>query len=151
MNVNKSTRFALYAVFELAKDAPSKLNVSQIANRYHVSEHHMSKVMQLLTRYEIVSASRGVGGGYQLAIPANQLTVMQIIQIMEPRFFTQSCKMKSRNEDCIKEGQCTIYDLFNEVSQQVMSTFSAVTISSLVKRSEKNRKNPTSLLMMESI
>ena len=134
MNINKSTRFALYAIVELAKSAPNKLSVIEISRKYNISEHHMSKVMQLLTRYQIVEAVRGVGGGYQLLKSPNSLSVMDIINIVEPQFISDACQLKSQNETCPKEAACVIHDLFNEVSRQVAATFSAVTIATLAAK-----------------
>jgi len=137
MQINKSTRFALYAVVELAREAPAKLSVVEIANRYRISEHHMSKVMQILARNGVVEAVRGVGGGYQLVKSPKSLTVKDIVQILEPHFFARGCQLHTDDSACFRHHACAIHDLFDEVSQQVAATFSAVTVDRLAQQQEQ--------------
>jgi Rrf2 family protein len=135
MNLNKSTRFALYALIALAREAPEKLNVQEIAARFRVSEHHLSKVMQALTRAGYVDGLRGAAGGYQLARDPKAITVMDVIRVFEPDFLSNDCQLKSGQEDCGREHSCcSLRNLFSEISLQVSATFTAVTIDTLARQ-----------------
>ncbi|MCB1049193.1 MAG: Rrf2 family transcriptional regulator [Acidobacteria bacterium] len=136
MHLNKATRFALYAVTELARSYPEKQTVQEIAERYGASEHHLSKVMQLLSRFQIVEAVRGVGGGYRLAISPKALTVMDIIKIVEPQFITEGCQLNPQSDPCA-HSECSIHELFDEVARQIRATFSAVSIDTLAHKHDR--------------
>lgn len=135
MNLNKSTRFALYALIALAREAPEKLSVMEIAGRFQVSEHHLSKVMQQLTRFGLVDGLRGASGGYQLARDPKSITVMDIIRIFEPNTFADESHVKSGSEAGGADQACaSIRNLFSEISLQVAATFTAVTIDTLARQ-----------------
>ena len=62
MKLQVSTLIALYAVLELARDSSRQLSVSEIAERYGISTHHLAKVMRRLVREGLVQSVRGAGG-----------------------------------------------------------------------------------------
>ena len=72
MKLQKASRFALYAVLELAGNPTSQLSGTEIADKYGISAHHLAKVLRDLGRAGIVEAARGVGGGYRLAVNAKR-------------------------------------------------------------------------------
>ena len=58
--------------------------VRQIAAKTLVKEAYLSKVMQGLSRHEVVHSQRGLGGGFTLAVPPERLTVFDVIQAVDP-------------------------------------------------------------------
>ncbi len=83
MRLQKNTRLALYSVLEFAADPTRHIAAAEIAERYDVSAHHLSKVLSELARAGIVESARGVGGGYRFAANARRLTLMDVIQLFE--------------------------------------------------------------------
>lgn len=82
---NKSTRYGLYAAMEMARACPeASVSVSQVASRYAIPVTVLAKVFQHLVRSGIAIGTRGARGGYSLARPASQLTVLDVIEAIEP-------------------------------------------------------------------
>jgi len=140
MHLNKSTRFALYALTELARVYPEKQTVQEMAARCFASEHHLSKVMQMLTRFGFVEAVRGVGGGYLLSRSPKQVTVMDVVRCVEPQFLSEPCaSLNGLEPGSCHSAQCAVQELFDEVARQVSFIFAAVTIDTLAARSQQSR------------
>ena len=55
---NKSTMIALYAMMELAREGGDQLSAAEIADRFHVSRHHLAKVLQQLVRSGLAETTR---------------------------------------------------------------------------------------------
>ena len=83
MKLNKASLFALMAVLELASDPVRQLSTGEIADKYGISTHHLAKIMRDLVHNGIVSAVRGVGGGYRFAGNVQRTTLLDIIQLFE--------------------------------------------------------------------
>ena len=75
MRLQKASRFALYAVLELAAEPGRQLSAAEIAGRYGISLNHLAKVMRELGRAGLVESARGVGGGFRFAGNARLTTV----------------------------------------------------------------------------
>ena len=84
MRLQKATRFALYAVLELARNPGRQLSAGDIAQRYGISTNHLAKVMRELGRARLVEAERGVGGGYRFCANAKRTTLWDVVSLFEP-------------------------------------------------------------------
>src|SRR5262249_40548125 len=81
---SQTVEYALRAVVHLAFEAPTARTTEQIAAATRVAKACRAKVFQSLGRAGIVHAQRGVGGGMTLARPAHELTVLEVVNAVEP-------------------------------------------------------------------
>ncbi len=135
MNWGKSTRYALYAAMEMAEAGPERpVRVTEIAERYRIPESALAKVLQQMVRSGIALGTRGVGGGYRLARPPAEVTVLEIIEIFEPPRSLESCLLADSGEDrCEGMPECRLRRLFDEVEEQARCTFASVSLETLVR------------------
>ncbi len=130
---NKSTRYALYAAVEMASAPPDAfVTAAQVAERYRIPGTVLAKVFQQLVRAGIALGTRGSGGGYQLARDPSELTMLDIIQVFEPTPDVGTCLLKSPEDlACPAPGTCRIRRVFDEVQEQVRSTYASITLQTL--------------------
>ena len=84
MQINKSTRYALYAAVEMARARDRQVTAGEVADRYSIPATVVPKVFQQLVRSGIAVGTRGSGGGYRLSRPSSRLTVLDIVEAFEP-------------------------------------------------------------------
>ena len=136
MNLNKSTRYALYAAMELTSvDDSRTVTVAGVAVRYGVPEGALAKVFQQMVRAGIVVGTRGVGGGYRLARHPSEITVLDVIRCFEPTRAPGRCLLSDATTDCGSYPTCRLGRLFDEVDQMVQSTYASISLETLVKPS----------------
>ena len=133
MNLNKSTRYALYAALEMAQaEDDAQVTVATVAERYRVPEAALAKVFQRLVRAGLATGTRGVGGGYKLAKDSSQITVLDIVSIFEPPRPLRQCLVQDAPEmPCANFPTCRLKRLFDEVDENARSTFASVTLDTL--------------------
>ncbi|KAA3601486.1 MAG: Rrf2 family transcriptional regulator [Calditrichaeota bacterium] len=131
--LNKSTRIALYSIFELSKNPKEKFSASQIADKYDISEHHVIKVLQQLARAGFVKSSRGINGGFQISLNPKNITMFDVVQIFEPSQSETKCSILETNETCkFKNATCSIGTVINEIKEQADFTLKSITIATLI-------------------
>lgn len=83
---SRTTEYALRAAAHLgyAHGTGEALTVGQMAERTQVPPDYLSKVLQTLVRAGIVHSQRGSGGGFRLARAPRELTVLDVVQAVEP-------------------------------------------------------------------
>ncbi|MFM1653801.1 RrF2 family transcriptional regulator [Brevibacillus sp. B_LB10_24] len=86
MQFSKSTDYALHALLHLGhSERGNNIGIKELSAILGVSESYLSKIMSKLRQDGIVRAVPGVNGGYELARPADQITFLDVIQVIEGR------------------------------------------------------------------
>ncbi|MBE9915460.1 Rrf2 family transcriptional regulator [Paenibacillus donghaensis] len=86
MQFSKSTDYALHALVHLGhSERCNNVGIKELSGALSVSESYLSKIMSKLRQDGIVRAVPGVNGGYELARPADQITFLDVIQVIEGR------------------------------------------------------------------
>ena len=81
---SQTAEYALRAVAYLASQTGEPRTVQQIAVVTKVPTGYLAKVMQALSRAELVHSQRGLGGGCTLLVPPDRLTVLDVVQAVDP-------------------------------------------------------------------
>jgi Rrf2 family protein len=136
MKLQVATRIALYAVLDLAADPAKQLSGAEIAARFDVSGHHLSKVLRNLVRAGLVEAVRGAGGGYRFRGNAKRLTLLDVIQLFE--------EVGPGAEEEREPGAATLPGramrrVLDEIDATARATLSSVTIATMLKLVEAER------------
>lgn len=90
---SQTVEYALRAVVYLAYESPEARTTAQIAEATKVPKDYLSKILQGLAKKEIVQTQRGVGGGVSLARPPEQLTILDVVNAVEPIERIMSCPL----------------------------------------------------------
>lgn len=81
---SQTVEYALRAVVHLAAESPTPQTTEQIAAVTLVPRAYLSKVLQSLVRADVVHSQRGVGGGMTLTRTPAELTILDIVNAVEP-------------------------------------------------------------------
>ena len=90
---SQTVEYALRAVVHLADGAPAARTTDQIAAATRVPKPYLSKVLQGLVRAGIVTSQRGIGGGIALVKAPAELTVLEVVDAVEPIGRIRECPL----------------------------------------------------------
>jgi Rrf2 family transcriptional regulator, nitric oxide-sensitive transcriptional repressor len=90
---SQTVEYALRAVVYLAAQQGEPRTTQQIAQATQVPTGYLSKVMQSLGRKRLVQSQRGLHGGFTLAQTPDELTVLDIIQAVDPIKRIERCPL----------------------------------------------------------
>jgi Rrf2 family protein len=85
MKVSSKGHYGLLALAELAENYKlgRAVQVKDIANKRHIPTEYLGQIMVLLKRGRLVHGSRGPAGGYILARPPENITVKEVLHVLE--------------------------------------------------------------------
>ena len=84
MKLSSKTHYGLMACHILAKSYPvDTVSASVLESKISVSGKYLEQIMRMLSRRDIVSASRGANGGYYLTRSPKDITVGEIVRALE--------------------------------------------------------------------
>jgi len=90
---SQTVEYALRAVVHLASETPAGRTTDQIAEATHVPRAYLSKVLQSLAHAGIVNSQRGLGGGMTLAKTPENLTILEVVNAVEPIQRIRTCPL----------------------------------------------------------
>lgn len=136
MKLNKASLFSLYAVLELASDPKRQLSTSDIADKYGISYHHLTKIMHQLSHSGIVKSARGASGGCRFAGDVNRTTLFEVIQLFEEQA-SELYETKYGNHS----GALIVSELqhiCNEVDNLTKTILDSITLATALKSTRKH-------------
>jgi Rrf2 family nitric oxide-sensitive transcriptional repressor len=90
---SQTVEYALRAVVHLASEGPGGRTTDQIAAATQVPRAYLSKVLQSLSRAGVVQSQRGIGGGITLVKTTAELTILEVVNAVDPIERIQTCPL----------------------------------------------------------
>jgi Rrf2 family protein len=91
---SRTVEYALRAVVQLASISPASSTTSDLAQVTQVPPAYLAKVLQSLVKTGIVVSQRGIGGGVSLARKPEALTILDIVDAVDPIQRIKSCPLE---------------------------------------------------------
>jgi Rrf2 family nitric oxide-sensitive transcriptional repressor len=127
--ISKTAEYALRAVVTLADGDGEPILAPRIAETTQVPQAYLSKVLQTLVRANLVSSQRGQGGGFTLARPASTLTVLDVIDAVDPIQRIETCPLALSAH---AENLCPLHRRLDDAIESIRATFTSTSIAELV-------------------
>ena len=90
---SQTAEYALRAAVWLAENEGQPQTTSQIARATHVPAGYLSKVLQAMGRSGLVRGARGLGGGFELTRPAAEVSILEVVNAVDPFRRIQRCPL----------------------------------------------------------
>lgn len=134
MKLTTKGRYAVTAMLDLALNAgKSPVSLAEIAARQELSLSYLEQLFSKLRRRDLVASARGPGGGYRLGKDASEVSVADIISAVDESVDVTSCGGKS---DCHDGQVCLTHHLWNDLTRQINTFLSGISLEDLVQRRE---------------
>ncbi len=128
--ISQTAEYALRAVVFLAQSDQVPINRKEISAATQIPNPYLHKVLQELHQAGIVSVQRGPGGGYQLIIDPNDLTVFDVVAAVDPIQRIERCPLGLKGH----MNLCPLHRKLDDAAAQVETAFRETTIGSLIAR-----------------
>jgi Rrf2 family protein len=83
ISVTSKSRYAVVALAELARSGERPVPIAQIAERRQMPVQFLEQLFSTLRRDGLLLSQRGVKGGYRLARPPEDITVLEVVQALD--------------------------------------------------------------------
>src|SRR5215217_4569132 len=139
LRLTQKSKYAVRALMELAlDDCGSPLGVCEIARRQQIPERFLEQIFGELRRANILESRRGAHGGFCFAVPPEEITVLDIVEILDGEV---------RPARCSAGGQCYIADaplcatskVWDEARTAIEEVFGRYTIAQIANEERESR------------
>jgi len=129
LRISKLTDYATVILGVLA-EAPDRVQTATaLAERTRVAAPTVSKILKQLQRAALVTSTRGLRGGYQLARPASQISVAAILDALEGPLALTDCS--AGHGHCCIEDTCRVGRTWQRLNLAIRRSLHEVTLAQL--------------------
>lgn len=130
MRLSLHTDYALRTLMFLAAEQ-RRVQIAEIAEFFQISKDHLAKVVQRLAQVGLIRSIRGVGGGLELARPADSISLLDVIEPIEGSLHLLDCV--AIDDVCVIQPGCRLKTILSEAEQLQRDYFAKFTIADVVK------------------
>ncbi len=145
MKLTSRGDYATRVLMELAAaEGPRALSVHELAARTGISAKYLEQIMTRLRVANLVRSRRGAQGGYELAVQPREITVGQVIRLMDGPLAPSACASRSAHSPCPayrcpSETACVLRGLWLEVRDAISEVLDRTSFEELVDRHRLTR------------
>lgn len=140
MKLSTRARYGVRLMIVLAMNHGQRpVFLKDIAKGENISEKYLSLIMIPLRSAGLVNSIRGANGGYTLAKDPSQISMKEIVDVLEGNFCLVDC-VKDPSA-CPRVPICVSRDVWAMIDGQISETLSGITLDALIKmKKEKNEQ-----------
>jgi len=136
MKLSTRSRYGVRLMLELALNSnKGSVFLKDIAKKEEISEKYLSLIIIPLKAAGLVNSMRGAHGGYTLAKPASNITLKEIVDVLEGETCLVDC-IKNPSA-CSRADTCASRDLWTILSDNISQTLGSFTLEDLVRKSRE--------------
>jgi len=129
--LSRPCSYAIRAMAHLAEQPPGRFSSSrEICDQEDIPPSFLGKIFLPLCRCRMLRSLRGIGGGYELAVPPDQIRLLAIVQAIDG----------SQLDDCVLEDhacgnprQCLLHPIWATVREQFVDYLERTTLADLAR------------------
>lgn len=126
--LSKTAEYALRAIACLGKDPDTPVSANKLAELTKVPRRYLTRVLQDLCAVGLVQSRPGPGGGYELVKPTSELTILDVVNAVDPIQRIKRCPLGLTKHTKL----CPLHAELDRAYAATEAAFAGVTIQDLV-------------------
>ena len=136
--ISNRCKYALKSLIYIARqDKDKNVLSSEISKEENIPKKFLENILRDLKNAQFLTSRRGARGGYRLNKNPKEVTLIEIIRLMDGPIALLPCVSLMYHQTCdtcMSEESCTIRDVFVEVRDATLSVYQKTTLAALAKR-----------------
>ncbi len=133
--LSNTCKYAIRAVIYLALNSKDgkKIGIKEISKELSIPTPFLGKILQLLAKNKMLLSTKGPNGGFTLARPAKEISLLNIIEIIDGLDLFEDCLigLSSCSASAHSDVQCPTHHKYLPISKQLYDLFNTETIEIL--------------------
>lgn len=126
IKVSEAMAIALHAMIYISNRENEVISLKEIAEKFKISDNHLSKVLQRLVKSGLLTSIKGPKGGFSIVPEYKNMSFLEIYQIMEGKPQKHSCLFNNSQNDC---QHCIMSNLVEKMNNEFVDYMKSHKIS----------------------
>ena len=129
MRLNQASDFALRILMLLA-DRDGPMTVDAVTDELQLVKSHVMKIVAKLAKAGVLNSTRGRAGGIGLARPLGDISVGEVVRLIEADFAVVEC-MREGESSCVFCSNCKLRGVMNSATRAFLQVLDEQTLQSI--------------------
>ncbi|MYF07724.1 MAG: SUF system Fe-S cluster assembly regulator [Rhodospirillaceae bacterium] len=130
LRLNRITDYAVVVLTQMVREPDKQVTAPQLSEESSVPAPTVAKVLKALAKEGVLASQRGVHGGYRLARPAGDISMLEVIRALEGPVSLTAC-VDGAEGDCDVESLCPVRGNWDRVNTAIRSALAEVTLEDM--------------------
>lgn len=139
MRLSKFSDYSLRVLMHTALRAPALVTIDEVATAFGISRNHLVKVVHALGANGFLATRRGVGGGFTLGQPSQEIVIGSVLRLTEADETVIDCKNR-QGRLCRIFPACRLKGALDEAASAFYSALDNYSLADLVKSSSEMKQ-----------
>jgi Rrf2 family transcriptional regulator, iron-sulfur cluster assembly transcription factor len=134
--LSNTCKYAIRSMIYLANDfqKEKKIGIKKITNDLNIPPPFLGKILQKLARESLLCSTKGPNGGFALGKKPEEISLFEIIALIEGEEYFNSCIIRLEACSCFTEeiSTCPIHKRFNSIRSELILFYKNTTLADIV-------------------
>lgn len=137
MKLSTRARYGLKALVDLGLHCETEeaVSIQSIAVRQNISISYLEQLMAKLKKAGLVASTRGVNGGYRLGKPAEEISVGDVLRVLEGSLEAAQCSGMEADSPCENQDICVTKYVWKRINDSITQAVDTIMLSQLIEES----------------
>jgi Rrf2 family protein len=133
MKLSTRAEYGIRVLVALARaEGEGPQSLAAVARSEKLPHAYIEQLVRDLRRASLVTATRGKAGGYQLARPATEISLVEAVRALDGPLLEMPCAGADNLEACDRPQDCSVHEVFSRVHDSLEETLSATSLADVV-------------------
>ena len=138
MKLSTKGKYGVRAVFEIARHyGNGPISIKEISERQGISFSYLEQILHKLGKAGLIDSVRGPAGGYLLARQPSELTIGDIVRVLEGPIALSHCLEPGESADCYQADDCVARMVWAKVGAKIEEALDSISFDDLLQRNQK--------------
>ena len=133
MQITRAADYAVRVMVHLASLPPgSRVQKSALVELSEAPESFLSKVLQRMVANRLITSRRGGGGGFELAVPPDQVSVLTVVEAIDGPIHLNLCVPGASG--CDRSLACAVHPVWVEARAALVKVLGGASMARLARK-----------------
>ncbi len=144
MKFSTRSKYGLKALLEIAVAEDKCVSLQSISNKLGISVNYLEQIIAVLKKQGIVKSIRGAKGGYVLAKDIDEITLGEVLRVLEGDLIPVNCIEQSKKDKSLDHLECSCgdkcspecltRDTWNKIYTVITSSIDNITLKDIIDK-----------------
>jgi Rrf2 family cysteine metabolism transcriptional repressor len=138
MKLSTKGKYGVRAVFEVARHyGKGPISIKEIGDRQGISFSYLEQILHKLGKAGLIESVRGPAGGYLLARKPSELTIGDIVRVLEGPIALSHCLEPGESGECYQTDDCVARMAWAKVGAKIEEALDSISFDDLLQQHQK--------------